>query len=61
MNIPTDEEKKRIRLIVIATLTILPVILLWSSITITIQSGHAGLYFHTFGDGVNPEAKAMSS
>jgi prohibitin 1 len=61
MNIPTDEEKKRIRLIVIATLTILPVILLWSSITITIQSGHAGLYFHTFGDGVNPEAEAMSS
>jgi prohibitin 1 len=61
MNIPTDEEKKRIRLIVIATLVILPVILLWSSLTVTIQSGHGGLIFHTFGNGVNPEAPAMTS
>ena len=61
MNIPTNEEKKRIRLIVIATLVILPVILLWSSLTVTIQSGHGGLIFHTFGNGVNPEAPAMTS
>ena len=61
MNIPTDEEKKRIRLIVIATLVVLPVILLWSSLTVTIQSGHGGLIFHTFGNGVNPETPAMTS
>ena len=61
MNIPSDEEKKRIRLIVIAALVILPVVLLWSSLTVTIKSGHAGLVFHTFGTGVNPEAEAISS
>ena len=61
MNIPTDEEKKRIRLIVIATLVVLPVILLWSSLTVTIKSGHGGLIFHTFGSGVNPETPAMKS
>ena len=61
MNIPSDEEKKRIRLIVIATLVILPVVLLWSSLTVTIASGHAGLVFHTFGNGVNPEADPLKS
>jgi regulator of protease activity HflC (stomatin/prohibitin superfamily) len=61
MNIPSDEEKKRIRLIVIAALVILPVVLLWSSLTVTIKSGHAGLVFHTFGTGVNTDTEAISS
>lgn len=42
-------------------LTVLPVILLWSSLTVTVDSGHAGLTFHTFGNGVDPEAEPMSS
>ena len=42
-------------------LTVLPVILLWSSLTVTVESGHAGLTFHTFGNGVNPDADPMSS
>ena len=56
-----QEERKRIRRVVIAALIILPVIILWSSLTYTIDSGHAGLVFHTFGDGVNPETTAKKS
>ena len=37
------------------------VALLWSSLTVTIESGHAGLTFHTFGDGVDHDAEPMSS
>ena len=61
MNTPTQSERARIRLIVIALAVLLPVALLWSSLTVTIDSGHAGLTFHTFGDGVDPEAEPMSS
>ena len=57
----TKEELKRIKLIVVSALIILPVIILWSSLTYTIDSGHGGLVFHTFGNGVNPETKAISS
>ena len=57
----TKEEFKRIKLIVVSALIILPVIILWSSLTYTIDSGHGGLVFHTFGNGVNPETKAISS
>ena len=61
MNIPTQKEKAKIRMIAIVMMTVLPVILLWSSLTVTIDSGHAGLIFHTFGNGVNPEAEPMTS
>ena len=61
MHTPTQKEKARLRLIAITVITILPVVLLWSSLTVTIESGHAGLTFHTFGDGVNPEAEPLTS
>ncbi|PCJ80176.1 MAG: peptidase [Bacteroidetes bacterium] len=61
MSTQYDDEKKKIRIIVMAGLIILPVIFLWSSLTVTISSGHAGLVFHTFGNGVNPEAAPMKS
>jgi regulator of protease activity HflC (stomatin/prohibitin superfamily) len=56
-----QEERKRIRRIVIAALIILPVVFLWSSLTYTIDSGHAGLVFHTFGNGINPETPPKTS
>ena len=55
MSTQQEAEKKRIKLILGSALIILPVILLWSSLTFTISSGHAGLIFHTFGNGVNAE------
>ena len=61
MSTQYQEERKRIRRVVIIALIILPVILLWSSLTYTIDSGHAGLVFHTFGDGINPETTAKKS
>lgn len=61
MNTPTQKEKAKIRMIAMVMMIVLPVILLWSSLTVTIDSGHAGLIFHTFGNGVNPEAEPMTS
>lgn len=61
MQTPTQKEKAKLKAIAMLVLTILPIILLWSSITVTIESGHAGLTFHTFGNGVDPEAEPMSS
>ena len=61
MNIPTQKDKAKFRMIAMVMMIVLPVILLWSSLTVTIDSGHAGLIFHTFGNGVNPEAEPMKS
>ena len=61
MNTPTQKDKAKIRMIAMVMMIVLPVILLWSSLTVTIESGHAGLIFHTFGNGVNPEAEPMKS
>ena len=61
MNTPTQKEKARIRMIAMGMLFVLPVIILWSSLTYTVDSGHAGLIFHTFGNGVNPEAQPITS
>jgi len=61
MSTQYQEERKRIKRVVLIFLVIMPVILLWSSLTYTIDSGHAGLVFHTFGDGVNPETAAKKS
>ena len=51
MNIPTQKDEAKIRMIAMVMMIVLPVILLWSSLTVTIDSGHAGLTFHTFGNG----------
>ena len=61
MNTPTQKEKARIRMIAMGMLFVLPVIILWSSLTYTVDSGHAGLIFHTFGNGVNPESPPKTS
>ena len=61
MNTTTQKEKARIKMIAMGMMIVLPVILLWSSLTVTIDSGHAGLIFHTFSNGVNPEAEPMKS
>ena len=61
MSTQQEAEKKRIKLIVGSALIILPVIFLWSSLTYTISSGHAGLIFHTFGNGVDAEAPPITS
>mgnify|MGYP002027876682 FL=1 len=49
------------RRILILTLVLAPILLLGGSVTVTIPSGHAGLLFQTFGQGVDPEAKPMNS
>ncbi|MBM72531.1 MAG: peptidase [Crocinitomicaceae bacterium] len=61
MNTPTQKEKARIRMIAMGMLFVLPIIILWSSLTYTVDSGHAGLIFHTFGNGVNPESPPKTS
>ena len=52
---------KLIRRLLILALAFGPVLILWGSLTITIPSGHAGLLFHTFGDGIDPEEQPMKS
>lgn len=49
------------RSILILALTLGPILLLGGSLTVTIPSGHAGLLFHTFGEGVNPDETPMNS
>ena len=49
------------RRILILTLVLAPILLLGGSLTVTIPSGHAGLLFQTFGQGIDPEAKPMNS
>ena len=61
MNTPTQKEKAKIRMIAMVMMFVLPVILLWSSLTVTIDSGHAGLTFYTFGNGVDPEEEPITS
>ena len=51
----------RIRGLMIAALVFAPILILWGSLTVTIPSGHAGLLFHTFGEGVNPDETPLSS
>jgi len=49
------------RRLLILALAFGPVLILWGSLTVTIPSGHAGLLFHTFGDGIDPEEEPMTS
>lgn len=58
---PSPEERRRLRSLLVLVVVILPVFLLWGSLTVTIPSGHAGLTFYTFGQGVDPEETPMSS
>lgn len=51
----------RFRGVLLGLLVILPILLFWNSLTVTIPSGHAGLLFHTFGDGVDVEEAPMMS
>ena len=52
---------KLTRRLLILALAFGPVLILWGSLTVTIPSGHAGLLFHTFGDGIDPEEQPMNS
>ena len=61
MSTQQQAEKKRIKLIVGSAVIILPLLFLWSSLTYTISSGHAGLIFHTFGNGVDADATPVES
>lgn len=49
------------RRLLILALAFGPILILWGSLTVTIPSGHAGLLFHTFGDGIDPEEEPMNS
>ena len=52
---------KSMRRILIITLIFAPILLLGGSLTVTIPSGHAGLLFHTFSDGIDPDEAPMKS
>jgi regulator of protease activity HflC (stomatin/prohibitin superfamily) len=58
---PSSEDRRRLRSILFALIVILPVFMLWGSLTVTIPSGYAGLTFHTFGQGVDPNEQPLSS
>lgn len=45
----------------LALIVVLPILLFWNTLTVTIPSGHAGLLFHTFGDGVDTTEAPMMS
>lgn len=50
-----------LRRLLIVALVFAPILLLWGSLTVTIPSGHAGLLFHTFGNGVDPDEEPLNS
>ena len=52
---------KSMRRILIITLIFAQILLLGGSLTVTIPSGHAGLLFHTFSDGIDPDEVPMKS
>jgi len=49
------------RRLLIVTLILGPILLLWGSLTVNIPSGHAGLLFHTFGEGIDPDDEPLNS
>jgi prohibitin 1 len=51
----------RLRGILVGLIVILPVFIFWNTLTVTIPSGHAGLIFHTFGDGVDTSETPLMS
>jgi len=58
---PNSEDRRKLRTLMFALLIVLPVFMLWGSLTVTIPSGYAGLMFHTFGQGVDPLEEPLSS
>ena len=50
-----DTSSRPIRLVAIVSGLFVALLISWSSITYTIPSGHAGLVFRTFSDGINPD------
>jgi regulator of protease activity HflC (stomatin/prohibitin superfamily) len=52
-------DKRKLRLIIILVGIFLLFIVSWSSITVTIDSGYAGLMFRTFGGGIDPQEQPM--
>ena len=57
----SPEDRRRLRGILFALVVLLPVFMLWGSLTVTVPSGHAGLTFHTFGEGVDPDEAPLKS
>ena len=57
----SPEDRRRLRGILFALVVLLPVFMLWGSLTVTVPSGHAGLTFHTFGEGVDPNEAPLKS
>lgn len=57
----SPEDRRKLRGILVALIVFLPVFMLWGSLTVTVPSGYAGLTFHTFGEGVNPEEAPLKS
>ena len=57
----SPEDRRKLRGILVALIVFLPVFVLWGSLTVTVPSGYAGLTFHTFGEGVNPEEAPLKS
>jgi regulator of protease activity HflC (stomatin/prohibitin superfamily) len=57
----SPEDRRKLRGILVALVVFLPVFMLWGSLTVTVPSGYAGLTFHTFGEGVNPEEAPLKS
>ena len=48
----------RNRLLIFLGLAVITFLLLFRSLTYTIDSGYAGLVFHTFGNGIDPNEEA---
>ncbi|HCC65014.1 MAG TPA: peptidase, partial [Flavobacteriales bacterium] len=57
----SPEDRRKLRGILLALVVFLPVFILWGSLTVTVPSGYAGLTFHTFGEGVDPEEAPLKS
>jgi regulator of protease activity HflC (stomatin/prohibitin superfamily) len=57
----SPEDRRKLRGILVALIVFLPVFMLWGSLTVTVPSGYAGLTFHTFDEGVNPEEAPLKS
>ena len=51
----------RFRGLLVALVVLLPVLIFWNTLTVTIPSGYAGLVFHTFGGGVDTTEAPMMS
>jgi regulator of protease activity HflC (stomatin/prohibitin superfamily) len=55
---PNPANMRRLLYVILA---FAPILILWGSLTVTIPSGHAGLLFHTFGNGIDPAEEPMNS